>query len=117
MAEFAINEAHVVRLVAVRTSFLEQLQYALLHLFFSPPQDYLAGRGSYETLCALLLESNTSEYTLTNCVCEKEFLYLQRLILQGRFDDAQSYLQPILDECPEIAKDVRLVYHPRLHAA
>ena len=65
--------------------------------FYLPPKDlnqllmgYLRDMGYYESLSALQLESNVGEGEM-----DEELLYLQKLTLQGRWEDAIKYLQPL----------------------
>lgn len=60
---------------------------------FTLKQTYLKEKGCYEALSSLLIESNTSLHEDGS----KEGIFLQRLVLQGRWDDLIRYLKPILD--------------------
>ena len=51
---------------------------------------YLRERGLYESLSSLQLETGKGEGNLS-----EELSYLQRLTLQGRWDDVFTYLQPL----------------------
>ena len=51
---------------------------------------YLRERGLYESLSSLQLETGKGEGEIS-----EELLYLQKLTLQGRWDDVFTYLQPL----------------------
>ncbi len=51
-------------------------------------------KGCYESLGSLLLETNISLQEESS----KESLFLQRLVLQGRWEDLLRYLKPLLEE-------------------
>ena len=51
---------------------------------------YLREKGYYESLSSLALESNVGEGLM-----DEELLYLQKLTLQGRWNDTLRYLSPM----------------------
>jgi hypothetical protein len=51
---------------------------------------YLREKGLYDTLSTLQLETNASEGNIS-----EELLFLQTIILQGRWDDVIAYLRPL----------------------
>lgn len=51
---------------------------------------YLRERGLHESLSSLQLETGKAEGNIS-----EELLYLQKLTLQGRWEDVFTYLQPL----------------------
>eukprot|EP01038_Epipyxis_sp_PR26KG_P006228 gene6228-8583_t len=73
---------------------------AIVHLMM----DYFRQKQAYETLSALILESNVKEIGL-----DDNLFYLQRLVLQGRWDDIAKYIEPINDLFPDSKKDISFI--------
>jgi hypothetical protein len=64
-------------------------EYDVIQLIFG----YLKERGAYESLSSLQLESGLSIGKLGG-----ELLYAQKLVLQGRWDEAAMFLKPVKEK-------------------
>lgn len=87
MVQFDVVEADVASLILV-SAYLSMSQFYylqnLIKLFFpfsSRLQGYLKEKGCYEALSGFILETNLSSGAMG-----EELLFLQKLVLQGRYD-------------------------------
>lgn len=54
-------------------------------------------KACYEALISLLLETNITLQQDEHSQSHKDTLFLQRLVLQGRWDDVERFLKPLLE--------------------
>jgi hypothetical protein len=66
---------------------------------------YLLEKKCFEALNSLLLESNLPIFD----ALPNEFLHLQRMTLQGRWNDILSFVGPLCDANSKIGKDIKLL--------